>query len=400
MQAGLPQYILPWGIYVNKSLAADKNIDVPDTDWTIEEYSEFVSNYESGVYYGAMDTPMHIITSGVTTMHKALYSYVTTGAENNGKYVDMNSTEMRTLFPYIAEWNKSAFWGDWDAKANSAAETGGENPLQSMSDENGGWDYNFFRNGDLLTLEAQPWMMGDCAEGEHDKSWWAACQMEDWDIYPRPSTDYVENNIGIVLDPMAMYNFCVLDGDLACNAEEQLQMDVNYLFMSFWVASNESFTARAEQMFGDPTNYADDPSLTPLSSSLNDSLPIVVGDDFRLQMQEWYKPTKHQRFADYNKMPGWAYILQLYQEGKFWDVSDKAFPWFYNYEGSSRQIMYEFDQFWNKDLNGGVQKGDAAFNDTILSQLQSWSDLANTRFDNAFNELKTALSDYYGYDVQ
>ena len=42
MVAGLPQYLLPWGVYVNKSLAEDNNLDVPEPSWTIDDYSDFV----------------------------------------------------------------------------------------------------------------------------------------------------------------------------------------------------------------------------------------------------------------------------------------------------------------------------------------------------------------------
>ena len=41
VQAGLPQYLLPWGVYVNKELAEVNNIDTPDSDWTIDEYTDF-----------------------------------------------------------------------------------------------------------------------------------------------------------------------------------------------------------------------------------------------------------------------------------------------------------------------------------------------------------------------
>lgn len=53
-QAGLPQFTQPWGVYVNKALAEANNIEVPDADWDIDEYTEFVSSADgSDGFWGA-----------------------------------------------------------------------------------------------------------------------------------------------------------------------------------------------------------------------------------------------------------------------------------------------------------------------------------------------------------
>ena len=44
------------GVYVNKTLANDHNIDIPDPDWTIEEYTDFVLQGNKETFWGAMDT--------------------------------------------------------------------------------------------------------------------------------------------------------------------------------------------------------------------------------------------------------------------------------------------------------------------------------------------------------
>ena len=99
--------------------------------------------------------------------------------------------------------------------------------VEFVNANGGGWDYTWFKNGSLLTLEADPWMMGDCATPDTD--WELKCVSSDWDIYPRPSTDYVDNTIGIVLDPMAVYNSCLDDNNLACSEEELLAGSINVL---------------------------------------------------------------------------------------------------------------------------------------------------------------------------
>ena len=45
-QAGLPQFVQPWAVWVNKELAENNNIDVPEPNWTIDEYTEFMAAAE------------------------------------------------------------------------------------------------------------------------------------------------------------------------------------------------------------------------------------------------------------------------------------------------------------------------------------------------------------------
>ncbi|MCK7489283.1 MAG: hypothetical protein MZU79_02805 [Anaerotruncus sp.] len=75
------------------------------------------------------------------------------------------------------------------------------------------------------------------------------------------------------------------------------------------------------------------------SSALNDSMPVVTGEMFADQMAYWYTPTKHQRFNQKIdgewRMPGFQEVLRIYEAGAFWDVSDKSFPWYYTFEGTS-----------------------------------------------------------------
>ncbi|MDD3478077.1 MAG: hypothetical protein PHP32_04305 [Candidatus Izemoplasmatales bacterium] len=390
-QAGLPQYILPWGVYVNKTLAAANGIEMPNYDWDIDEYTDFTSNYSidpENMYFGAMDTPLSFIETGTSTIRASLASY--TGGDT---FVNLNSAEVRDLLSYIHEWVDSTFWGQYDKEALTI--TDGSGPVASLYANAGSWDYHLFRQGYLLTFDGQPWMMGDCAETDPD--WWAVCNIDNWDIYPRPATDYEENTFGIVLDPMAVYNFCLDDGDLACSVEEELKIQIAYTFAIFWCADSRSFEARANQTFYDASSDS-------YSSALNDSLPVVTGEMFDDQMAYWYTPSKHQRFNAMNEddeylMPGFQYILDLYEQGQFWDVSDKAFPWSYSADGVSQTILYEWQNYWNPEVNGGKAKFDADFTSTIQSLLPTWNDLSNARWATEFNRIKSGLSLYYYYDT-
>ena len=46
-QGALPSYSIPWGIWVNKSLATENNIDVPDIDWDIDNDKVCISLFLS-----------------------------------------------------------------------------------------------------------------------------------------------------------------------------------------------------------------------------------------------------------------------------------------------------------------------------------------------------------------
>ena len=75
VQAGLPQFLQPWGVFINKELADNNNIDIPDPDWTIDEYTDFVSHSVANSWYGSMDTPKSFIFTGSTTMAQSCKSY-------------------------------------------------------------------------------------------------------------------------------------------------------------------------------------------------------------------------------------------------------------------------------------------------------------------------------------
>ncbi len=371
-QAGLPQYIIPWGIYVNKSLADNLNLDVPDFDWTIDEYTDFIGNSEENVFYGSMDTPLRIIETGTNDITKQML--YRTSMED---YVNLNSDEVRSLIPYIQEWYQHSVWGG--------------NASDSFMGDHWWWSYKFFIENKLLTLEGDPWMLGDCASP--DTSWSMRCKSDNWDIYPRPSTDFVDNTIGIVLDPMVVYNFCLDDGDLRCTDEEEAKIALSYSFASFYIADTSAWQARADMQFRNVESGG-------LAEALGDSFPVTTGSAFDEQMEIWYSTSRHQRFSDATLMPGFQEVVRIYQNGQFWDVSDKAYPYYHSSEGQSVFNLYEWKSYWNPAVNGGVERDDINYTDTILSNLSTWNDASNEHFQLAFEQLQNALKMFYGFTNQ
>lgn len=369
-QGGLPQYLLPWGVYINKSLAEDNNIDIPDPDWTIDDYANFVKQANMKDFYGAMDVPLSFIETGTKSIN-----YMMVKHDGKGDYVNLNSDEVKSLINYIPELAKTAVWPQNDL---------GNIPSEVM-DENGWWSFNFFINNKLLTLDGDPWMMGDAANSNPEH--WGRVKADDWDIYPRPATDYQPCTVGVVLDPFVIYNYALDDGNPELSDEEYNKLKLAYTFATFWVGDTRAWQARADQMFNDNGQ---------LKTCLNDSFPFVTGEEFNKQMEIWYSTETHKRFADKNKMPGFHKVLEIWEKGQFWDISDKSYPFYHDFEGSRRENLYEWKNYWNPEITGAMRT-DANFVDVLKSKLNDWNIASNNRFRESDQRLRDALKKYYNY---
>jgi hypothetical protein len=273
----------------------------------------------------------------------------------------------------MPQWRRDSVWANRDAGLVS----------DEFMDSNWWWSYKFFLEGKLLTLTGDPWMMG--AAAHPDPHFGNKVKVEDWDIYPRPSTPYVGNNVGIVLDPFAIRNYAMDDGNPALSAEEEAKLKLAWEFAKFWCGDTRAFDARAKQMYlnGDT-----------LSSALNDSFPVVTGQEFDRQMEIWYTVITHQRFRDKNKMPGFHYILELWEKGQFWDVSDKAYPWRYDFEGTRRSIAHEWINAWDPEITGAVST-DPNWLDQAYARIPQWNTAMNQRWEAEMRILEDALNRYY-----
>ena len=376
VQAGLPQYLLPWGVYINKELAENNNIDVPQPNWTIADYTDFVDQADGVNFWGAMDTPFSFIFTGTTTMAAQLHSF-----SGTGNRINANSAEVRALIPRISQWADSAIWPQFDL---------GNVPMQVMNN-NWWWGFKFFMENKILTLDGDPWMMGD---GAHpDQTHWGVIKSNDWDIYPRPATPYQGNTVGVVLDPLAVFNYAMTDDNPELSEEEALQELIAYTFATFWIGDDRAWTARANQNFLDGEN---------LKSAMNDSFPLVTGDAFDRQMEIWYSIGIHERFSSTTLMPGFHEVLRLFESGQIYDVSDKAYLWNYDDNGTMRPILYEWSNMWNPAVVTGdpaatsPRRTDTNWVDSILAKLPEWNTLFNQRYVLADNALRAGLIQYYG----
>lgn len=374
-QAGLPQFMQPWGVYVNKELAEDHNIEVPDMDWDIDEYTDFITSADNTNFWGTIfSVPTQIIDTGTNTISAQMKDY-----SGSGERLNLASDEVTSLLDYIPKWAEYEIFTLNGQGAVDAA----------VMDDGWGWGYRFFCRNYVLAYTGDPWMMMSAALGQSEDGTWPVNSVEsnDWDIYPRPSTDYKGNTVGIVVDPMAVHNYAMDDGDPAWSDEEKAKMDLAYAFASFWCGSTEAMQARADQQYSDNGT---------IKSCLNDSFPLVTGDAFYDQMNIWYSVDIHKRYGDAELMPGFQYVVQLWEEGQIWDVSDKTYPWYVTEDGTRKECMYEWLNVTNADVVG-VSVTDASWLDTVKASLSEWNATINARFVEAEESLKNGLINYYGF---
>lgn len=370
-QAGLPQFMQPWGVYVNKELAEDNNIDVPNYDWDIDEYTDFVTSADNTNFWGLIyGSATQFIQTGTDTVIKAM---------NDGTEINMASDQVMSLLGYIPQWSAYEIWTK-----------NGEGAVDSaIMDDGWWWGYRFFCRNYCLAYDGDPWMMNTAAMGQNADGTWPvnAVESNDWDIYPRPATEYQGNTVGICIDPMAVHNYAMDDGDPAWSDAEKAQMDLAYAFASYWCGATEAMQARADQMWSNDG---------VLQSCLNDSFPLVTGSAFDEQMKIWYSTETHARYGDASKMPGFQYVVQLWEDGKIWDVSDKCYPWYVYEDGTRKECIYEWLNLTNADVVG-VPVTDASWLDTVKANLPEWNKKMNERLAEAQNTLKEGLKTYYGF---
>ncbi len=369
-QGGLPQYLLPWGVYVNKSLAEDNNLDVPEPNWTIDDYTDFIQQADMENFYGAMDVPLSFIETGSKSINYSLAKY-----DGKSDYVKLDSDEIKDLVSYIPEWADYSVFPQKDLG----------NVPQELMDANWNWGFKFFIENKLLTLDGDPWMMGDAAN--QNEAHWGRAKAADWDIYPRPSTEYQPNTVGVVLDPFVVYNFAMEDGNPEATEAEVAKMKLAYTFAAFWAGDTSALQARVDQLFTDGESTR---------TCLNDSFPLVTGEEFDKQMAIWYTSPSHVRFKDAAMMPGFSKVLEIWEKGQFWDISDKSYPYYHDVDGTAQANLYEWKNMWNPEV-AGASRTDSNYVDNVKAKLTDWNIASNERFVGAVKALNDSLKKYYGY---
>lgn len=369
-QAGIPQYAIPYGVYVNRDLADKNNIDAPEVNWTWDEYTEFVAEAPTNKdIYGSWDASMSIVRS--TLIERQLQTNSVVDA-----YINANTTEFKKAIENLPTQAQTAI----------LSQQGEGQISDDFMSKYGNYPFYFFSEGALLTLRDT---IGASELGNaHVSGLRSYVQSEDWDIYPTP--DMGEGNqVNIIYDPMVMYNQADANGDLDEAGEAQVKLA--YEFMSFYSASTDAWQARSEQQF---KAMVDTSGNVVYKSALTDSLPLITGDEYAKQMAIWYSLDNHAPYKDADDFPGWHYTVELWEEGNIAGVSDKAYPLTYRDDANNEiNCLFYIDEFgmgdnsitspsWYDDYVGGLAAGNFTMNE---------------RFNTAYENIRTALTKYYGF---
>lgn len=373
-QAGLPSYALPWGVYVNKSLASNNNIEIPSPDWTIDEYTEFATSGDGETFWGSMNCPTSFINTGTKDINAMIAN---PDRKPGDSYVDLTSDAVKELLDYIPQWAEDSF----------NAQLGLGNISEEIAQEGGYWSWNYFCNNRLLTDDTDPWMMASAADPDAYQGG-GTVQADDWDIYPRPATDYCDTTVGLVIDPICLHNYALDDKKNEWSDSEKEQLAITFLFASYWTASTEARQAIADQQYKVGRSY---------KSAANDSFPVVSDKDtYNKQMDIWFSVPIHKRYADEEKMPGFQEVVKIFGDPeRTWDYSDKCFPCTVVEDGAKKRCLYEWENSWDGEIAGSYQTEPNWAND-VKSRLADWNQLANERFATADEQLRDALKEYYG----
>lgn len=361
VQAAFPS-VIPWGVFVNRSLAEANNLDVPPVNWTFDDYTAFVNSADNTTFYGAVNTPTGFVDPATKDL-----TYQLMNRKDGEDYFKVNSLAVRELLAYVPKW------------ANSAI-----NPLYAQGkitdafmEENWSWSHAFFYNNKVLTNDYDPWMMGDSN----------LSKVADWDIYPIPAAKAGEkNSASICLDAVVVYNYALDDGDPALSDAEYEKMKIAYEFTKFYVADS-----RAKQALVD-TKFAV-AETGELVSSQGDNLPIVTGEEFDKQMDIWFQSATHQVLKDPAKKPGFAEVLKIFKSGEVY--GSMSIPQSYSVEG---QTMSVYNDWWNltAEAFAGAKVSDPNWLDNIYAKLPAMQDDFNKNFALAEKDLKENLKKFYG----
>ena len=364
-QGGLPSFSIPWGIWVNKALAESKNINVPDPDWTIDEYTRFFTKSDNTSFWGDKSTPVNIINMGTTTINKQIKEKGT---------VDLDNDEVKSLLSYIPKWAASTI-----DVAEGAGTLSKDIKIESKT-----YSWYYFCNNRCLTNITDPWYLTAGAD-ESAKESESYIDSKDWDIYPFPSTDYCGNTIKVVMDPICIHNYAADDGNKEWSDDEKAKLKATYTFATYWTASTEAKQAIFDQKWTD--NGAE-------KSAAGDSFPVVTGDTYNKQMDIWNNLPAHKTYKD---KEGWKEILKLWENNESWDYIDKCWTSKITEKGETTDVLFEWNNMWKEEV-AGAWMTDKDWGDKVKARLSDWNTTINKRIETATKQLQDKLVENYNFD--
>ena len=355
-QGGVPGWISPWAIGVNIDLAESLNIDIPPLNWTLDQYADFISNADMVNMVGDVWTAGFLVELAARDVS---YSALHTGR------VNLDTPEVRHMLDIQHRIGNYTLWSAWPDE-NVA------NLIESF-----GWSEGaMFAGGASLATIYAGWQYTAFANPAHNDY-----MPGRWDLWPLPGSAESGPTISTVLDPVVIRNF---EGHP--NADHQL--DITWAFTAFHYGSLEGWNTRFVE--GRYVLGEDAPEF--LGASNHTSWPGVREPYFSQQMEVWYEGNGGGMLRD---LPGFNKVLQLYLDGHFWNLDSRTFPGSYFEDGVQRGAFEGWSGRESEDV-AGVPFSDPAWPDRVKARLGEWTESANIGLERARQELRDALTQFYG----
>ena len=363
----LPFLAMPYGVFVNRTLAENQNLDVPPVNWTLRDYVDFVTNMRSNEYYGTHNLPG--MARGFFNTITQDFHYNLTFREPGDPFVRMDTPAQRDVHRVIPEIARFS----WRPLVNIGN--------ASMVFADGRTEWVMFTHGLFLTYSRNPFNIAYAADPNHP----SRVQIPDWDVFPRPATDWVDNHVGLYVLPIVLHNIAMTDGDPALSMDEYLQKKLAWEFLRFFTFDLRAWTAMASTTFGEHD-----------ATALDAVFPFTVGQLYWDMLDLFFQATQRSAFANPNRFPAFHYVMDLWQRGNNWGVWPYMFPWYIQLDGARRPILHE----WNaRDTVGGIgaRPTDPHWYDQLLLHLPIWDEVFNQRWTYVHNNLMDDINRWYTF---
>lgn len=380
-QAGLPSFVMPYYVAVNKTLAEENNIDVPPVNWNIDQLTDFISHADNENFYGMGD----FNSARLANLGTKDIMYQLGNRKAGEPYVKLNSDAVKDILSYTTRWSPYTVWElFYQGKVT-----------QEFMDAYWSWDLKMWASGIALISMSDSWMLGDIVHGSlpdnngsdpTKNAYWLANNFE-FDLYPYPSTAYQPNTVAVSLDPFVIHNYAADNGGTH-NDETLNKLKISYEFLKFYISDTRAWEARAKQYFKDG-----DGNIRPAT---NDCFPLTTGEEFDRQMELWFMADNHSKLKDADQYPGFHEVVRIWKSGQIWDMSANCYPGLYDQDGTPTNVLNEWENQWNVDIVGAY-RSDPNWLDQVKAKLPDWDRLANERFEQSHQRLQGALIKYYGF---
>ncbi len=217
MQAAVPNKYFTSGVYINKDMLEQNNIDIPELDWSYEDMTNIIKDLAAtGGDLRGCGWP---IWNGLFTTPSGMYRNI-----RDGKDFDFGDPENIKLHEFRFEQFKYSndYLKDVDGK-----------------------DY-WFESGKVGMIDDMSWGVGWLAKGVND----GQGLLFDWDYYPLPSLEPGGQQYQLaVADFISVANIAMSDGDRAVSDTEKEKLAAAYVLLRYLCLNEEGYLAAMDLGF-------------------------------------------------------------------------------------------------------------------------------------------------------